>query len=94
MPQGDLNQYVFQPDDPAWERVPRCVSTTHRRTAVSCYSWPGVHPRECMEVYGNQVIPLMRALIEAGGPAGIQPDGPYFHRAISRALLSRWGTES
>ncbi len=90
IPQGNLDQYVFMPDDPAYERIPACVSTEHRRYAVSCYSWPGIHPRECMEVYGKQLYPLLRTLIERGGVGGIHPRGNFFERAISRALLSRW----
>jgi len=90
IPQGNLDQYVFMPDDPAYERIPACVSTEHRRYAVSCYSWPGIHPRECMEVYGKQLYPLLRTLIERGGVNGIHPRGNFFERAISRALLSRW----
>jgi len=78
------------PDDDAWDAVPQCVSTRERRTAVSCYSWPGIHPRECMEVYGKQIFPLVRVLTEVGGPAAVQADGPFFQRAIARALLSRW----
>ncbi len=38
IPQGDLDQYIFSPDDPAWDQLPAQVSTTHRRWAVSCYS--------------------------------------------------------
>lgn len=90
IPQGNLDQYVFMPDDPAYERIPDCVTTTHRRYAVSCYSWPGIHPRECMEVYGKQLYPLLRTLIEKGGPQGLNPRGNFFERALSRALLSQW----
>jgi len=89
MPQGNLDTYMIRRDDPAWDLVPSCVSTKHRRSAVSCYSWPGIHPGECMESYGKQIFPLIRVLEAAGGPGGIRTDGPYFHRAISRAMLSR-----
>jgi alanine dehydrogenase len=90
MPQGSLDQYVFAPDDPAFDRIPGCIETTHRRASVSCYSWPGIHPRECMDLYGNQLFPIIRRLIEAGGPSQIRPKGGYFQRAIARALLSLW----
>lgn len=90
MPQGNLDRYVMPPSDPAWDEVPACVPTRERRTAVSCYSWPGIHPRDCMEVYGKQVLTLIRVLSEAGGVQGVKADGTFFHRAISRALLSRW----
>lgn len=90
IPQGSLDQYVFAPDDPAFDRIPACIDTTNRRASVSCYSWPGIHPRECMELYGNQLFPIFRRLIEAGGPTGIRPRGGHFQRAIARAMLSMW----
>lgn len=89
IPQGNLDQYVFMPDDPAWDTLPECVHAAHRRAAVSCYSWPGVNPRACMQVYGSQISPLLRAIQRAGGVAHIDPEGRFFARAISRAMLSR-----
>lgn len=90
MPQGNLDQYVFMPDDPAYERIPACVSTRHRRHAVSCYSWPGIHPKSCMTLYGEQIRPIMRTIIDRNGVENVNPQGRYFERAIGRALLSRW----
>lgn len=90
IPQGNLDQYVFTPDDPAYERIPASVSTKNRRHTVSCYSWPGIHPKECMQLYGNQLRPVMRMLIEKGGTETIRPKGLYFERVIARAMLSRW----
>jgi alanine dehydrogenase len=93
MPHGDLDQFIFLPEDRAFDELPDCVSTAHRRTAVSCYSWPGIHPKECMELYGKQIFPLIRTLVEAGGASRINPQGRFFHRALSRAMLSRWNAE-
>lgn len=90
VPQGNLDQYVFPPDDPAYSRIPECVSTKNRRFAVSCYSWPGIHPRVCMDNYGKQIAPLLRTLVEKGDVSKINPKGKYFERAISRAMLSRF----
>jgi alanine dehydrogenase len=90
IPQGNLDQYVFPPDDPAYERVPDCVSKKNRRYAVSCYSWPGIHPKACMELYGYQLRPIMRTIIEKGGTRNVNPKGRYFERAVGRAMLSRW----
>lgn len=95
IPQGNLDQYVFAPNDPAYERVPDCVSKENRRHVVSCYSWPGIHPKECMDLYGNQLRPIMHMLMEKSGPQNIRSKGLYFERVISRALLSRWkGSEN
>jgi alanine dehydrogenase len=90
MPQGNLDQYVFMPDDSIYERMPECVSTRQRRHAVSCYSWPGIHPKQCMSLYGDQIRPVTRTLIDRNGVQNITPQGRYFERAISRALLSTW----
>jgi len=90
MPQGNLDQYVFGPDDPAFDRVPGCVSTQNRRYSVSCYSWPGIHPKECMRLYGDQIRPLIRTLIEKGGVQNINSKGKFLERALSRAMLSNW----
>jgi len=88
IPRGDLDQFTFAPDDPAWdETVPSEVSSEHRRTTVSCYSWPGVHARECMEHYGRQLAPLLDAFLEVGGVAGLSEDGPPLVRSLWRASL-------
>jgi len=90
MPQGNLDQYVFMPDDTVYNRIPDCVSVKHRRYAVSCYSWPGIHPQNCMALYGDQLRPILRTLIDLKGVQNMNHQGRYFERAINRALLSQW----
>jgi alanine dehydrogenase len=90
IPQGNLDQYIFAPDDPAFDLLPKCIPTQNRRFTVSCYSWPGIYPVKCMRVYGRQIRPFLHILIEKGGTTGIDPGGSFFERAIARALLSRW----
>ena len=42
IPKGDLDQYIFMPDDPKWDNsVPKEIASRQRRAVVSCYSWPG-----------------------------------------------------
>jgi alanine dehydrogenase len=89
IPQGNLDRYVFLPEDPDWDQlIPEIVPTAHRRTVVSCYSWPGIHPRECMEHYGRQLRPFMELLVEKGYDA-LSPDGGYFERALYRGTLRK-----
>ncbi len=90
IPQGNLDHYIFSPEDPAFDQVPLCVNKTNRRWSVSCYSWPGIYPVECMEVYGRQLRPVLDRLIEFGGIDKINPNGRYFERIIGRAMLSNW----
>ncbi len=91
IPRGSLDRYVFRPGDPGWcDTIPRDVPTDHRRTVVSCYSWPGVHPRACMQLYGAQLAPLLEVLIERGGAPGLHADGAYHERALYGAWLRPW----
>ena len=91
IPAGNLDQYVLSPHDPAWKTtVPEEVPSEHRRTVVSCYSWPGVFPDRCMEKYGRQLVPLFEALVERGDPSDLRSDGSFFERALWRSSLRRW----
>lgn len=87
IPQGDLDQYIFAPDDAAWDTLPESLHTEHRRWVVSCYSWPGLHPRSCMMRYGNQLSPLLRRFAALGGVDGITPSGRYHDRALARGIF-------
>jgi alanine dehydrogenase len=87
IPQGSLNQYVFDPADPNWDKtVPESVNSKHRRIAVTCYSWPGVHPEACMNHYARQLEPLVEVLFEKGYN-GLSLEGEYFERALYRGTL-------
>jgi len=89
-PQGNLNQYVFTSDDPNWDSfVPKSIPSKHRRTTVTCYSWPGVHPEACMRHYARQLEPLMYHLFKKGYD-GISLNGDYFERALYRGTLKAW----
>jgi alanine dehydrogenase len=87
IPRGNLDKFVFRPDDPEWEdTVASGVPTTYRRTAVSCYSWPGFHPEACMTHYAQQLHPLMPVIFEKGYD-DLSLDGGYFEQALYRATL-------
>ena len=90
IPQGDLDQYIFPPDDPAWDELPKAVLANYRRWVVSCYSWPGLHPKACMHRYGNQLCPLLRRLATLGGYEKIHPKGQFHERALARGMLKNW----
>ncbi|MEP6894474.1 MAG: alanine dehydrogenase [Chloroflexota bacterium] len=90
IPQGSLNQYVFSANDSKWDQlVPEAIPSKHRRTTVTCYSWPGVHPEACMTHYAQQLEPFMEVLFEKGYD-GLSPEGTYFERALYRATLKAW----
>ncbi len=90
IPQGNLDQYVFEPNDPNWEKtVPESIPSTHRRKSITCYSWPGIHPEASMRHYSQQLSPLMSILLGKGYD-GLSLNGDYFERALYRASLKAW----
>jgi alanine dehydrogenase len=87
IPQGNLDQYIFHPDDPNWtEKIPESIPSDERRTSVSCYSWPGIHPRACMRHYEIQLKPLMQELIDIGYDE-LEASCYHFGRALYRGSL-------
>jgi len=87
IPQGDLDQYVIRPNNIKWDdTVPSEIPSVNRRTTISCYSWPGIHPESCMRHYGQQLLPMMRVLSEKDYHS-LMTDGPFFERALYRAKL-------
>ena len=87
IPTGNLDQYEFAPDDPAFDAVPESVDTTHRRTTVSCYSWPGLKPITCMRRYGRQLAPFLRILLEKPVETLKVDSRNYFEAALYRGML-------
>jgi alanine dehydrogenase len=87
IPQGDLDQYIFKPDDPGWmKKIPQQIPADQRRTAVTCYSWPGIHPEACMAHYAMQLEPLMEVMVETGYE-GLSLEGGFFERALYSGTL-------
>lgn len=90
IPQGNLDQYTYFPDDPNWEKqIPASIPCSQKRTTVSCYSWPGIHPEACMRHYAQQLLPLIEVLVNKGYHS-LSREGGYFERAIHRATLHEW----
>jgi alanine dehydrogenase len=89
IPQGNLDQWEFDVHDQAWDRLPPSIPTRERRTVVSCYSWPGVRPEPCMELYGSQVTPLLKTLVWYGGLPAVAPGVSFHGRAMWRGSLRR-----
>ena len=90
IPQGDLDHHVFHPGDPAYDRLPPFVDASNRRIATSCYSWPGIHPRPCMELYGAQIEPLIHVIGGMGPDDWDVSSDDHLERSIARAEIVRW----
>jgi len=90
IPQGSVERFVFEPDDPAWGDLGDAVDTTCRRCALSCNAWPGLRPRDSMKRYGEQVETVMEVVL--GRPIDGWDRGGARHgeRAVARGELGRW----
>jgi alanine dehydrogenase len=89
IPHGDLDQWLFRPDDPAWDVLSRFVPAMNRRTALSCYSWPGLQPRACMARYGAQLEPILELTLSKPVGHWDVEAGSHLERAVARAETSR-----
>ena len=87
IPTGNLDQYEFLSNDPAFEQLPAEVSTKNRRMTVSCYSWPGLKPLECMRRYGQQLGRILEILLETSYDDLSLESNHYFERALYRGSL-------
>lgn len=93
IPKGNLDKYIFRPEDEDWgDTVAADVPTEHRRTTVTCYSWPGFHPAACMNHYGQQLSPMMPVLFKKGYD-GLSLESGYFERALYRGTLKAWESQ-
>jgi alanine dehydrogenase len=90
IPTGNLDKYEFPPDDALFDQLPPEVSTEHRRRTVSCYSWPGLQPLDCMQRYGRQLHPFLVRLLHHPAEELSAESGNYFERALYRGTLRHY----
>lgn len=90
IPHGDLDGWVFRPDDPAYDAIDPVIDSTNRRLALSCHAWPGLRPRDCMEVYSRQIEPVLRLLLTKPADEWDESDGSPYERAVARGEMQRW----
>jgi alanine dehydrogenase len=90
IPHGTLEQYVFPVDDPSYKELAELVETSNRRIAVSCYSWPGIHPRDSMELYGSQLAPLVNVVLDKSPETWDIASDDHLERSLARAEVTRW----
>lgn len=63
IPCGTLDKYVIEPSDELYDCIPKTINTINRRVVVSCNAWPGVEPKECMDLYGRLIFPFLDVII-------------------------------
>ncbi len=87
---GTLDKYVIEENDPYYETLTGLVDTTCRRTVVTCNAWPAFDPVECMKLYEEQLLPLLKVILEKGS-TGIDPEShDMYERALARSTLDHF----
>ncbi len=87
IPTGSLAHCVIEPGDLDYGKVPEGVVKDNKRTVVSCNAWPGVYPVEAMAVYGKQLRPFVKLIIQKGTDLEASEDVPLCERALKKASL-------
>lgn len=66
IPTGTLDKLIIETDDEIYETIPKSINSSIRRIVVSCNAWPGVDAKDCMGLYGRQLMPLLDVLLSRG----------------------------
>lgn len=88
IPTGILDKTVIYHDDEIYLSIPKGVNTENRRTVVSCNAWPGVKPQKCMRLYGMQILPILKTIINNDVKTFSNDSDDYFVRAIYKSTLA------
>ena len=65
IPCGTLDKYIIEPEDEIYDSIPERIDAINRRVVVSCNAWPGVEPKECMDLYGRLIFPFLDVIINS-----------------------------
>lgn len=87
IPTGNLDKPVIYTEDEIYKSIPPVVNTKNRRTVVSCNAWPGLKPKECMELYGKQLLPFLKCIFENDFDCIYGDSDDYFKRALYRGTM-------
>ncbi|GIN93808.1 hypothetical protein J22TS1_48590 [Siminovitchia terrae] len=87
IPHGTLDKYVFEKQDRFVKNmIPESVQSEHFRSTVSCNAWPGVLPKECMDIYSEKMLPLVNLLIRQDFQ--VESDSSdFYERALFRSTI-------
>jgi alanine dehydrogenase len=66
IPTGTLEKYVIETDDILYNTIPKSINSNNRRVVVSCNAWPGIDAKDCMDLYGRQLLPFIDVILSKG----------------------------
>jgi len=87
IPTGTLDKFVIEADDIMYNNIPKSISSINRRVVVSCNAWPGVDAKECMELYGRQLMPFIDVILSKNIKGFDINSRNMYERSLVRASL-------
>ena len=94
IPTGTLDQTIFDINDKVYDEINELVSTIERRLVVSCNAWPGVDPVTSQKLYGRQLLPIMKVLINKGCKNLDVDSKNYYERILSKSSYEYYKIKS
>lgn len=89
IPTGTLDHIVFSTNDPIYDslndQLEKKMNLVNRRIVVSCNAWPGVDPVASKEIYGRQMLPIIKVLVEHGEDNLSIDSRDYYERILVRS---------
>lgn len=87
IPTGTLDKFVVEVDDKMYDSLPKTISSQNRRVVVSCNAWPGVDAEDCMNLYGQQIIPFLDVVLSKDIESLNMNSKNLYERSLVRASL-------
>lgn len=85
---GSLSKMVIYKDDELYDAIPKNISSTNRRTNVSCNAWPGVTPKESIAFYEVLVKDYINIILSKNVSEIDKNSENFFERALYRGTLN------
>ncbi|MBN2259949.1 MAG: alanine dehydrogenase [Clostridiales bacterium] len=87
---GTLDQMIFDVTDKAYENLDESICKLEKRLLVSCNAWPGVNPVKSQEIYGLQLLPIIKVLIDKGHENLSLNSKNYYERILYRSSFEHF----
>jgi alanine dehydrogenase len=87
IPTGTLDKFVIEPNDETYDTLPKSISSHNRRVVVSCNAWPGIDAKDCIELYGRQLLPFIDVILSKNIETLDIKSKNMYERSLVRASL-------
>jgi alanine dehydrogenase len=87
---GSLSKTIIYSDDELYNKIPKYINSSNRRTTVSCNAWPGVTPKDSISFYEVLIKDYLNILLTKDINDIDKESSNFFERALYRGTLSNY----